>query len=179
MLRQAGNKLEHCSSAKLSWFFYLKLAYRFDLFHTFTMNQNLIYYPCFALLILSALVLIRMFLTRVFAIKSGTVDFRYFKTYNAADGQLPMQMVQASRNFTNLFEVPTLFYMVCAFALITQHVDEIFLLMAWLYVALRYLHSAIHLTNNKITPRMTTYFFSWVVLVGMGITLATRIYYGL
>lgn len=139
------------------------------------MNQNLIFYPCFALLLLSVIVLLRMFLTRVSAIKSGRVDFRHFKTYETANTNLPTQMTQASRNFTNLFEVPTLFYMVCAFALITQNVDGIFLWLAWVYVAFRYLHSVIHLTSNKIIPRMSAYGLSWIVLVIMGFILAFRI----
>lgn len=139
------------------------------------MNPNLIYYPCFALLLLSAMVLVRMFLTRVQGIKSGQVDFRYFKTYNHAEKDLPILMTQASRNFTNLFEVPTLFYMVCAFSLITQQVDGFFLWLAWIYVALRYMHSIIHLTNNKIMPRMAVYGLSWIVLIIMGVILAFRI----
>ncbi len=138
------------------------------------MNQNLIYFPCLALLLLSAIVLVRMFLTRASAVKKGTVDFRYFKTYNEAK-DLPIPMLLASRNFTNLFEVPTLFYMVCAFALITQNVDGILLWEAWLYVALRYIHSVIHLTSNKIMPRMSVYGFSWVVLLAMGISLGYKI----
>lgn len=115
-----------------------------------------------------------MFLTRASAVKKGTVDFRYFKTYNEAK-DLPIPMLLASRNFTNLFEVPTLFYMVCAFALITQNVDGILLWEAWLYVALRYIHSVIHLTSNKIMPRMSVYGFSWVVLLAMGISLGYKI----
>lgn len=138
------------------------------------MNQNLIYFPCLAMLILSAIVLVRMFLTRVNAIKKGSVDFRYFKTYNEAR-DLPVTMLQASRNFSNLFEVPTLFYMVCAFALATQNVDEVMLWEAWLYVGLRYVHSMIHLTSNKIMPRMSFYALSWVVLLAMGISLGYKI----
>lgn len=140
------------------------------------MNQNLIFYPCFALLILTSFVLVRMFVLRVLAIKEEKVDFRYFKTYDHGAGGLPVSMVQASRNFSNLFEVPTLFYMVCAFGLITQNVDGIFLWLAWLYVAFRYLHSAIHLTSNRLIPRMGAYAGSWVILLAMAFLLAMKIY---
>jgi hypothetical protein len=96
------------------------------------MNQNLIYYPCFSLLILSALVLLRLGYLRQKAIRNKSVDFRFFKTYNNGSTE-PALSAQASRNFTNLFEVPTLFYMVCAFALITRSVDDTFLVLAWGY----------------------------------------------
>ncbi len=139
------------------------------------MNQNLIYYPCFALLVLSTFVLVRMFIARVQALRKGLVDVKHFKTYDYHGKNHPVLMTQASRNFSNLFEVPTLFYMVCLFALVTQKVDGTFLGLAWLYVLFRYLHSAVHLTTNKIVPRMSTYGLSWLVLIIMGVLLALRI----
>lgn len=137
-------------------------------------NQQFIFFPCLTLMLLSALVLIRMFLTRVQAVRSGSVDFRYFKTYDPLLNS-PVLMTQASRNFTNLFEVPTLFYMLCAFALMTQNVDMVMYTAAWMYVGLRCVHSFIHLTSNKIGPRMAAYSLSWIVLLFMGILLAIKI----
>ena len=85
-------------------------------------------------------------------------------------------MVQAARNFTNLFEVPTLFYMICVFALVTQNVSAGILSAAWIYVALRVAHSFIHTTNNKIILRMNIYGLSWVVLLYMGLSLGYKIF---
>lgn len=142
----------------------------------FMMNQNLIYYPCFALLLLCFLVLLKLFLSRVHAVKKGKIDFRYFKTFNLNHPvDVPQDIQQAARNFTNLFEVPTLFFMVCLFGLYTQNVDSLFLGLAWFYVALRYIHSLIHLTTNKIFQRMTSYALSCLILLAMGIYLACKI----
>lgn len=141
------------------------------------MNQNFIFFPCLGLMLLTVVVLLRMFCTRVSAIKSGNVDVKFFKTYDIKT-ETPMLMTQASRNFTNLFEVPTLFYMVCAFALITHNVDETMYIAAWIYVGLRYIHSVIHLTHNKIYPRMGAYALSWFVLVFMAISLGCKILKG-
>jgi hypothetical protein len=138
------------------------------------MNQNLIYYPCFSLLVLSTIVLLRLGFLRQKAIREKTVDFRFFKTYNTGATE-PMLSAQASRNFTNLFEVPTLFYMVCAFALITRSVDDTFLTLAWAYAILRYAHSFIHLTVNKILLRNAAYSLSWIVLIIMGTQLFFRV----
>lgn len=139
------------------------------------LNQNLIFYPCFALILLTGIVLLRMFAMRLKSIKEGSVDFRHFKTYNTLEKELPPLMVQASRNFTNLFEVPTLFYVVCLFALITGHVDILILSLAWAYVAFRCIHSMIHLTINKIMPRMLSYTASWLILIAMSLVLAVRL----
>ena len=139
------------------------------------MNQNLIYYPCFSLLILSALVLLRMFILRLKAVKDGRVDVKHFKTYSYAENNLPIEMLQASRNFTNLFEVPTLFYMISLFALVTQSVDRNLLILAWGYVLARYIHSFVHLTSNKIMPRMLSYMVSWLFLIAMAVIVALRV----
>ena len=132
-------------------------------------NQNLIYFPCLAMLILSAVILIKMFIGRVTAVKSGAVDVKYFKTYN--HGCPPHRMLQTDKNFSNLFEVPTLFYMICLFSLTTFKVDHFMLGLAWLYVFCRYVHSFVHVTSNKIAPRMMTYGLSWIALLLMGIKL--------
>lgn len=134
------------------------------------MNQSLIYLPCFALLLLSGLVLLVMFFRRVQAVKNKDVKIDTFKTYhNELNG--PIKMVQASRNFSNLFEVPTLFYMICAFALITKNVDQFFYYTAWTYTLLRIVHSLIHLTSNYIPLRMQAYTLSWVALMILGTKL--------
>ena len=141
------------------------------------MNPQLIYFPCFAKLILTFVIAIRMLIVRVAAIKSKQVEMKHFKTYDYGPTP-PSIMTQAGRNFSNLFEVPTLFYMVCGFALMTNQVDMMMLVLAWLYVVLRCIHSFIHVTQNKISPRMMIYSISWVVLLIMSSLLAVRILLG-
>lgn len=128
------------------------------------MNQNLMYLPCFAMMILTLAVLIRMFLTRVEAIKEGKLKISNFRTLNQLENA-PEKMLQASRNFTNLFEVPTLFYMVAIFTVIHFHVNFFTLSLAWLYVIARCFHSYIHLTSNNVKTRMLFYSLSWVLLL--------------
>jgi len=138
------------------------------------MNQNLIILPTFALFLLTAVVLVKMFLTRVNCIKKGEIDPRYFKMYSG-DVDLPKKAVYTTRNFTNLFEAPTLFYVLSAFILITQKLDMILLALAWVYVALRVLHTVIHITKNKIMPRLVLYGVSWVVLLIMWILFLVKL----
>ena len=136
------------------------------------MNQNIIYYPCFALFFLSACVLLRMGYLRVQAVKGG-MDAKFYKTYD--NGSEPRLAAQASRNFINLLEAPTLFYMVCLFALSAKMVDHLFLWLAWAYVIIRYVHSAVHLTKNILPLRMILYFMSWTVLFIMATKLLLTI----
>lgn len=133
------------------------------------MNQNLMYFPCLAMLLLTFVVMLRMFVLRVKAVKNKEIEVNYFKTYNV--GMAPRDMLQADRHFINLFEAPVLFYMLCAFCVITFHVDSNMLSAAWAYVFFRAVHAGIHLTINKIRPRMLTYAAGWIVLLYMGIRL--------
>lgn len=137
------------------------------------MNQNLMYFPCLAMMLLTAIVLLRMFILRMSAVKNKSIEMKYFKTYNV--GNPPMLMVQTDRHFSNLFEAPVLFYMVCVFSVITFHVDSKMLWAAWIYVFFRVIHSFIHLTSNKLTPRMLAYAFSWLALLYMGLNLGYKL----
>jgi len=59
----------------------------------------------------------------------------------------------ANRNYMNLLELPILFYVACLTLHATNHVDSAALHLAWTYVALRVVHSAVHLSYNKVLHR--------------------------
>lgn len=138
------------------------------------MNQNYIYFPVFTMFTLSVIVLQSMFRKRVKALKSNQVTAAYFKTYSTNEN-VPNDALQAARNYSNLFEAPTLFYVVCAFALITKNVDHYFYGLAWAYVLVRFFHSFVHLTSNKLLLRMKTFAISWIIFIMMAIKLALNI----
>lgn len=138
------------------------------------MNQNLMYFPCFAMLILTFMVALRMFILRVRAVRNRDVSMSYFKLYKT-EIPLPPVMIQTDRHFINLFEAPVLFYMVCAFSVITFHVDIKMLGAAWLYVFFRSVQAFIHLTSNNVQARMLAYMFGWMTLLYMGLSLAYSI----
>lgn len=131
------------------------------------------YFPCLAMLVLTFIVMLRMLVLRIRAVKNKDIEMKYFKTYNV--GVAPQLMLQTDRHFINLFEAPVLFYMVCAFSVITFKVDLSMLLSAWLYVIFRIIHAFIHLTSNKIRARMLAYTFSWISLLYMGLNLGYKL----
>lgn len=71
-----------------------------------------------------------------------------------------LQNVQAADNFRNLFEVPVLFYALVACALALKHIPVWLVYGAWAFVALRYLHSFIHCTYNKVMHRFPVFMLS-------------------
>lgn len=127
------------------------------------MNSNLIY-PLFAMFVLTLLVTSRMFVTRIRALKSGAVKLSYFKIYNQEAG--PSDMEQASRHFTNLFEVPVLFYVVTIVGILYSE-GLVFTVLAWLYVLARLIHAYIHLGSNNVRHRMIPFGLGWLILIAM------------
>ena len=122
-------------------------------------------YPMFAMFVLTAYVLVRLFFARVRAVRLGEVDIDYFRLYQGAVE--PRRSAQLARHFANLFEAPVLFYGVCLAGAVTHHDTTLLVALAWCYVAVRAAHAWVHLTFNGFRWRIRTYMGSWWVLAAM------------
>jgi hypothetical protein len=85
------------------------------------------------------------------------------------------QNVQSADNFRNLFEMPVLFYALCAFLAITELTTLVLLACAWGFFLLRVLHTYIHLTHNKVIRRFQVFVASTIVLYVMWGLFAIRL----
>ncbi|MEL6870917.1 MAG: MAPEG family protein [Pseudomonadota bacterium] len=137
------------------------------------MPNEYIILPMFAMVIITFVTLITLFIARTTAVRSGAVRAGYFKTYQ--DQAEPEQSAKLSRHFINLFESPVLFYAVCLAALATQNATTAFQVLAWLYVAARVVHAIIHLGANALQRRIAAYFVSWLIILAMWGLLCTAI----
>ena len=86
-----------------------------------------------------------------------------------------LERVNCADNFRNLFEAPVLFYVLCLALTITQLTSPWMLGAAWLYVATRAIHSAIHCTSNRVKHRFRAYVASSAVLVGMWVAFVVAL----
>ena len=126
-------------------------------------------YAMFALVLLTTVVSIRLLVMRFGAVKSGKISVGYFRLFKGAD--VPTQMEQAARNYSNLFELPILFYAAGAIA-IGLHLETITLIIiSWLFVLSRVLHSWIHLTSNNVLHRLKAFLFGAVLVFTMWLIL--------
>ena len=134
-----------------------------------------ILWPAFALVALTFAVVIRLARLRFAAVRAGRVEARFYKAFRGDDE--PEEAAVTARNLNNLHEMPTLFYAGVAIAFAAGHTGALLVTLAWAYVALRYLHSAIHLTTNRVRWRFRAFAMSWLVLVAfwaaLGVQLAT------
>ena len=131
-------------------------------------------YPMCAMFMLTFAVLVLLFTGRVASVRSEKVRAAYFLTYSTDDKE-PYRNLAMSQNFKNLFEAPVLFYVVCL-AVIALHCQSAVLLgLAWGFVLMRLLHTAVHLTTNHLILRIGAYMASWVCLLGLWIGLVLTI----
>ena len=122
-------------------------------------------YPMAAMVLLTFIVLIAMFRSRVRAVKAGEANAGYYKTYQT--GQEPRDTAALSRHLVNLCESPTLFYAACLAGMVSGQSGTVMLVLAWVYVVLRVLHAYIHTGSNSLPPRIRVYFSSWLVILAM------------
>ena len=126
------------------------------------MDGKAIYLPVLVMMALTFAVWLRMFVVRVAQIKRDRIRPQALAT----SGQIATLLTdsQAADNFRNLFELPVLFYAAVLIAAQAGQVGLATLTFAWLFVALRIVHSAIHCTYNKVMHRFRAYFAGGVAL---------------
>lgn len=129
--------------------------------------------PVFAIVFLTLSILFTLGIRRYAAAKKHQLDPSYYKLYRG-DGE-PDELHQMARNVSNLFEVPVLFYLAIVLCLVLKTESMILVYAAWIFVVLRFVHSYIHCTSNKVIHRFKVYVLSCLALVILWITLLTEI----
>lgn len=81
--------------------------------------------------------------------------------------RVPAHVRLPNRNLANLLELPVLFYAVCLGLHVSGPVAETQVMLAWAFVALRLVHSVIHITINYVPLRLVAFTASAGVLVAM------------
>lgn len=125
-----------------------------------------ILYPVFALVLLTFLMAFWMARERFASVRRGEIKFE--------PGVRPVfrdRAGQVSNAYHNLLELPLLFYAVVAFAMLTKGDDGLMIILAWIYVAFRYVQAFVHATYNKIIHRFGAFVVSVIVLAIMWVHL--------
>lgn len=141
------------------------------------MDQQLIFGPVFALLLVTIVVWAYMYAKRIPFIQS--LDLKPGEPLTPAElaSRSPPAVYNPSDNLKNLFEVPILFYAVTLYLFVTGSVDQIYVYTAWAFVTLRTIHSAIHCTTNKVMLRFAVYALSCLCVFFMIVRAAIAYFY--
>ena len=87
----------------------------------------------------------------------------------------PLRARLLSNNLDNQFQLPVLFFVAALLALWTGASPWWEVLAAWLFVLLRYVHAAIHVTTNRVYRRFFAYAAGLAVLAVLWLMLLIRI----
>ncbi|MFE0500390.1 MAPEG family protein [Lysobacter soli] len=119
------------------------------------MDAKLIFMPAVALVALTFVVWWRMYVVRIGQMKRERIHPQAVATSAQSSARLTDSC--AADNFRNLFELPVLFYVALVVAAMTGQVNATTIALAWAFVLLRIVHSAIHCTYNKVMHRFYAY----------------------
>ena len=117
-------------------------------------------------------ILVWMSVERVPRVMRGEIAIKDIAVDRAA---YPLKARLLSNNFDNQFQLPVLFYVAGLLALWSGGAGWVEVILAWLFVALRYIHAAIHVTTNRVHRRFTVYSAGLVVLALMWLWLVLRL----
>jgi hypothetical protein len=128
------------------------------------MKQAAIFGPVLAMMAVTFVVWVLLYARRIPFIRASGLTPRQLATPGLLARESPPAVANPADNFRNLFEIPVLFYVLALLLFVTQRVDTVALYAAWIFVAFRVLHSAVHCTVNIVMLRFSLYLISTLAL---------------
>src|SRR5690242_16838295 len=130
-----------------------------------------ILWPTFALVAWIFVVWFWMYVERFALMRRQPPSAADFAT-NAAAARYFEPVEMPAANLRNLLEVPPLYFALVPLLMITHHANHIQVALAWIFVALRVLHSILHIVIRHVPSRFVVYALSCAVLAAMWIGFA-------
>jgi len=137
------------------------------------MSNAAIMAPVFAQIALTFAILAGVGSSRYAAVK--TREVRVSDIALSSDGW-SVKVKKISNNYNNQMQLPVLFYIAVAFCILLGKVDIVAVVLAWVFVASRYIHTFIHIGSNRVTRRFLVFLFGGIVLLTLWLWLALRFY---
>ena len=113
------------------------------------MSVQMILLPLFVQVLLTIAIGILLAMRRRRAFATGT----HYRDIALREPNWPKDALQAGYCYQNQFEFPVLFYVLTILALITKQADLLFVIMAWIFVVMRYFQAAVFLSSNHVPIR--------------------------
>lgn len=130
-------------------------------------------YPLVAMVLLTLIVGVRMYLVRVAEMKRSRVHPEQLKT--RSDAQARLSDTRASDHYANLFELPVVFYVAVFTIWLIGLSDGLYLVLAWAFFASRVVHATIHLTINRVMWRFAAFITGFGLLTVIWLRIAFQL----
>ena len=116
-----------------------------------------------AMVALSYLVALCILATRISDLLSGRKTMSYYEDWDGTGASV--SVMRPTRQLTNLFEFPVLFYLVVVLAVMIRSSDQWMPALCWAYVALRWAHAISHIGFNRLWIRTPVFVLGQFVLL--------------
>ena len=136
------------------------------------MSVQMVLLPVFVQVFLTFALLMGMAMSRGQALSSGQTKF---KDVALRQANWPARAAQLGDCYANQFEVPVLFYVLIALALLLHHADLIIVMLSWVFVVTRFVHAGIFVTSNDVRTRSLAWFAGVIVVFVMWLYFALKI----
>lgn len=136
------------------------------------MAQDAIFSPFFAMVFLTFLVWVYLYIRRISFITRKKIRSSDLAIPGTLARISPPAVSNPSDNFKNLFEIPVIFYALVLYLFVTKQVDSLYVAAAWIFVGFRALHSIVHCTFNLVMLRFYLYLFSTLAVCFMALRAA-------
>ena len=138
--------------------------------------QSALFGPVIGLVLWSFVMWAWLYATRIPAIRKYKIVFDPHRPPSEFHAQLPAEVRWKADNYNNLMEQPTLFYAVVLTLAILGEANTLNVWLAWLYVALRVVHSLVQAMINTIIVRFSLFMIGSVVLLVLTIRAALVVF---
>ena len=133
--------------------------------------EKLLLLAVFAQVFLTFLVLVILGHRRVPLVFSRKIEVGEIAVESEA---WPVPAKLASNNFANQFQLPVMFYALAAISFATDKTSLWLSILAVLFVSTRYIHTAIHITSNRVYRRFIVYAIGMAILALMWVGFAIQ-----
>lgn len=130
--------------------------------------------PLFIHLALLNFVGVKTLAGRYGAVRSGQARLKEIALNTQA---YPDDVRKLSSNFNNQFELPTFWYAICALLVATSKIDNVEIVLCWVFVAARLAHSFIQIGTNFVPHRMYAFLVAFTSLTLMWAWFGLRLYF--
>lgn len=136
--------------------------------------------PVIVLLVWTMTMWVWMYATRLPAInrlpKDGSPDADRGWTKEKLEELLPREIQWKAHNYNHLHEAPTLFYAAALVLAIIGQGDGVNAIIAWVYVALRIVHSIWQATVNRVAIRFGLFTLSTLAVMALILHAAMAVF---
>ena len=132
--------------------------------------NDLILQPILFMGVLSLLMMLLMYLTRIPAAKqleTEGVVLQQLSHPSQLGGVFPSRVERVADNYNHLWEQPTLLYAIIGVIWGLGHPDTVHLYCAWAYCGCRLIHSIVQISINHVWLRFSLFMLSWIALATM------------